>query len=131
MGQDKKLLKNAHILYSADTARFEQTVRLLSFLGTPQTKYHRVVSELYAYISIKDAIRDTPGTFGFRFRNEDGSEKFFVMYYKDLEYYFDWLGRASMQEIVSIEIPGLVTKEIEDFFTAGGWKYKDFPVNIA
>ena len=31
----------------------------------------------------------------------------------------------TMQEIVSIEMPGLVTKEIEDFFTAGGWKYKD------
>ena len=37
----------------------------------------------------------------------------------------------TMQEIVSIEMPGLVTKGIEDFFAAGGWKYKDFPVNIS
>ena len=37
----------------------------------------------------------------------------------------------TMQEIVSIEMPGLVTKGIEDFFTAGGWKYKDFRVNIS
>ena len=37
----------------------------------------------------------------------------------------------TMHEIASIKIPGLVTKEIEDFFTAGGWKYKDFLVNIS
>ncbi len=35
-----------------------------------------------------------------------------------------------MQEIVSIEMAGNVTKEMEDLFEQGGWSYNGYPVKI-
>ena len=91
---------------------------------------------------MKAAAKEESGTLIYDFFiNRDTKDVLIIEKYQDDEAFMAHMTRfvteeyipklLTMQEIVSIEMPGLVTKEIEDFFTAGGWKYKDFPVNIA
>jgi hypothetical protein len=36
----------------------------------------------------------------------------------------------SMQELVSVEMPGTVTQEMEEIFNEGGWSFNAYPLNI-
>jgi len=91
---------------------------------------------------MKAAAKEESGTLVYDFFiNRETRDVLIIEKYQDDEAFMDHMNLfvtkeyiptlLTMQEIVSIEMPGLVTKEIEDFFAAGGWKYKDFPVNIS
>ena len=91
---------------------------------------------------MKVAAKEESGTLVYDFFiNRETKDVLIIEKYQDDEAFMAHMTRfvtdeyipklLTMQEIVSIEMPGLITKEIEDFFTAGGWKYKDFPVNIS
>ena len=91
---------------------------------------------------MKAAAKQESGTLIYDFFiNRDTKDVLIIEKYQDDEAFMAHMKRfvteeyiptlLTMHEIASIKMPGLVTKEIEDFFTAGGWKYKDFLVNIS
>jgi len=36
----------------------------------------------------------------------------------------------TMQEIISVEMPGTITKEMEQLFAEGGWSYNAYPLDV-
>ena len=90
---------------------------------------------------MKEATKDEPGTLIYDFFiNEEKREVLIVEKYANSEAFMAHMKKfiqpeyiptiLTMQEITSVEMPGTITKEMEQFFTDGGWSYNAYPLNI-
>mgnify|MGYP002836428962 CR=1 FL=1 len=74
------------------------------------------------------------------FINEEKKEVLIIEKYADDKSFMKHMKRFTqpelipklleMQEIISIEMPGTVSKEIEGLFEQGGWSYNSYPVKV-
>ena len=100
-------------------------------LGTLKTQANKM----------KEATKDEPGTLIYDFFiNEEKREVLIVEKYANSEAFMVHIKRfiqpeyiptiLTMQEITSVEMPGKITKEMEQFFAEGGWSYNAYPLNV-
>ena len=100
-------------------------------LGTFQTQVNKM----------KEATKDESGTLIYDFFiNEEKREVLIVEKYADGEAFMAHIKRfiqpeyiptiLTMQEITSVEMPGNITKEMEQFFAESGWSYNAYPLNM-
>jgi quinol monooxygenase YgiN len=90
---------------------------------------------------MKEATQNEPGTISYDFFiNEEKREALIVEKYVDGEAFISHMNKftqpeyiptlLSMQELISVEMPGAVTQEMEELFNEGGWSFNAYPLNI-
>ena len=90
---------------------------------------------------MKEASREEVGTIIYDFFiNENKKEVLIIEKYADGNAFMTHMKKflqpayipklLEMQEITSIEMPGLVTKEMKALFMEGGWSYNGYPLDI-
>tara|TARA_B100001123_G_scaffold349662_2_gene399776 strand:- start:144 stop:497 length:354 start_codon:yes stop_codon:yes gene_type:complete len=88
-----------------------------------------------------EASKGEPGTLVYDFfLNEEAREVLIVEKYADGQSFMKHMRKFTqpefipkileMQEIISIEMPGKLTNEIEELFSLGGWPYNSYPAKV-
>ena len=91
---------------------------------------------------MKEATKDEPGTLIYDFFiNEEKREALIVEKYTDGEAFMVHMEKftqqkyiptlLTMQELTVVEMPGMVTREMEQLFIDGKWSFNSYPLSVA